>query len=225
MAYVEKHLHVTMDFHPANTPRGMTCHKVADLDPIQQISLNQHKLQIVRENHKYLNSHREVSVAIKLVMDEILKTRPLSNIPVFISTFFKKNHQEIATKMQAAVEKRKEQEENQRVKEELETQTGVKIHSEHSILGEMKDLDQITLDYLAYQDVLDEAGESEQAEDDAVFVCYEIVQDIVNAVVNQEIISNEELPYTESDPMVYFPHSVNNLTHSSIDQGSNLDKI
>lgn len=62
MADDSKEICEPLQFHPCDTPRGMDFYKLEELTDDQQIHLNEHKLNIMRDNQKYLQKHPEVSI-------------------------------------------------------------------------------------------------------------------------------------------------------------------
>ncbi|CAG9816033.1 unnamed protein product [Phaedon cochleariae] len=89
-----------LDFHPCDTPRGMTYYKLQELTDQQQKLLFNQKLEIMRNNQKYLKDHPEIKAAIGILVKAILKARPKVKRPYFLAKYFTEHYEEIKSAME-----------------------------------------------------------------------------------------------------------------------------
>ncbi|XP_057671467.1 uncharacterized protein LOC130903406 [Diorhabda carinulata] len=85
------------DFHPTNVPKGMKDYAIkVEITPEQQNQLNYHKLNVLRENHQYIKSHPEIKNVVNLLLKEVLRRRPSTDIDLFMVNYFFQNLNEFS---------------------------------------------------------------------------------------------------------------------------------
>ncbi|CAG9768983.1 unnamed protein product [Ceutorhynchus assimilis] len=92
-------------FHPGDVPRGMTNYDYACLTKKQQQRLNNHRVEIMRENQNYLFKHPEIRGVIQIVLRQLLRERPSHDIHTYVSNWFAANTENIFKDVNKYVEK------------------------------------------------------------------------------------------------------------------------
>ncbi|KAG5900671.1 hypothetical protein JTB14_005936 [Gonioctena quinquepunctata] len=77
-----------LNFHPCNTPRGMSYYKLDILTKEQKKELFDQKLELVRDNQRYLKRHPEIRAVVSLVLKTVLKARPKVKVRHFLANYF-----------------------------------------------------------------------------------------------------------------------------------------
>lgn len=95
MADDSEHLPEYLDFHPADTPRGMLSYNTDDLTNYQKERLNEYKRNVIRENYTYLKSHPEIKALVQFLLKGILKARPQIKLTHFLGKFLTDNYEEL----------------------------------------------------------------------------------------------------------------------------------
>ncbi|XP_025833948.1 uncharacterized protein LOC112905544, partial [Agrilus planipennis] len=83
------------DFHASDVPRGCAPYSLDVLADSQQRKLNKLKVNIVRENQKYLAIHPEVRALVALLLRYIFAKFPHFHIHRSITDFFSQSRAEI----------------------------------------------------------------------------------------------------------------------------------
>lgn len=92
-----------LDFHPCDPPRGMSSYKLDDLTNYQKEKLNDYKLNVIRENHRYLKNHPEIRIVVDFLLKVILKVRPNIKLTQFLAKYLVDNFEELKEAVENSV--------------------------------------------------------------------------------------------------------------------------
>ncbi|CAH1119548.1 unnamed protein product [Phaedon cochleariae] len=202
-----------LDFHPCDTPRGMTYYKLQELTDQQQKLLFNQKLEIMRNNQKYLKDHPEIKAAIGILVKAILKARPKVKLRYFLAKYFTEHYEEIKSAMETFSAGQEEVNNAMEVfdfkleDQEEEVRTPSDESKEPSLLCILNDemafgYPNLMLD-THRPTILDSI-----TDEDKYRICWDILNDIVEFVCKDDIeqqIKQFSGVTSDSDPLLAFP--------------------
>ncbi|XP_074025951.1 uncharacterized protein [Leptinotarsa decemlineata] len=214
-----------LDFHPCNTPRGMTYYKLEDLTTEQKRKLFEQKLDIVRENQKYLNKHPEVRAVIALVLRAVLKARPKIKLRYFLAKYFVENFDKIKATIESFATP-------QSSTEMIVDDNLIDDNTESDSFSSSSSIDSDEPSFLCViegqssYDLLPKQARGE-SKPETLLICSQILEEIISYVCRHDIvqqikmISGTQSKQYDSDPMLAFPYE--NYSLASFDDNSRFE--
>ncbi|XP_050302981.1 uncharacterized protein LOC126740855 [Anthonomus grandis grandis] len=94
-----------LQFHPCDVPRGMEPYDLQCLTRLQQLRLNNHKIEVIRENQAYLYKTPEIRAVVQIIIRKLLLDRPSHDIQKFIGQYFRNHSNTILEEINEYVDK------------------------------------------------------------------------------------------------------------------------